>query len=314
MITFKNTFPAGSVCCCITATLTAALTALIAVATLTACSNDDDVDATSIIKDSQQPQTAFDNWLHTHYVEPYNIKLKYRMEDKETDFTYTLVPARLENSVRLAHIVLHTWLQAYDEVAGIDFTRQLAPKVFLFIGSPAFETDNRYMMGQAEGGMKITLFDVNELKITRSFLNNSYFQSIHHEFTHILAQNKNYDTDFQKISEGLYEPANWYASGKTETYALQKGFISTYAMKEYNEDFAETLAFYLIYTPAEWNSKMTVADSEGNNGSAIIKQKLQMIRSYMQTAWDIDIDQLRTVIQRRMDEIIAGEVNLDEVN
>ncbi len=287
------------VCCCITATLI----------TLTSCS-EDALDDTSVVKDSTRPKTAFDLWLHKNYVETYNINLKYRLEDMETDFTYTLAPADLSNSVKLAHIVLHTWLQAYDEVAGMDFTRQLAPKVFQFVGSPAFETDNRYMMGQAEGGMKITLFDVNELKITRSFLNNSYFQSIHHEFTHILTQTKDYDTDYQKISEGLYEPASWYASGKTESYALQRGFISTYAMKEYNEDFAETMAFYLVYTPAEWQQKMTTA---GTDGAAIISQKLQMIRSYMQTTWNIDIDDLRTVIQRRMDEIIDGSIDLDEL-
>lgn len=287
------------VCCCITATLI----------TLTSCS-EDALDDTTVVKDSTRPKTAFDLWLHKNYVETYNINLKYRLEDMETDFTYTLAPADLSNSVKLAHIVLHTWLQAYDEVAGMNFTRQLAPKVFQFVGSPAFETDNRYMMGQAEGGMKITLFDVNELKITRSFLNNSYFQSIHHEFTHILTQTKDYDTDYQKISEGLYEPASWYASGKTESYALQRGFISTYAMKEYNEDFAETMAFYLVYTPAEWQQKMTTA---GADGAAIISQKLQMIRSYMQTTWNIDIDDLRTVIQRRMDEIIDGSIDLDEL-
>lgn len=291
--------PQVFVCCCITATLTA----------LTSCS-EDSLDDTTVVKDSTRPKTAFDQWLHRHYVETYNISLKYRLEDMETDFTYTLAPADLQNSVRLAHIVLHTWLQAYDEVAGIDFTRQLAPKLFQFVGSPAFETDNRFMMGQAEGGMKITLFDVNELKLTRSFLNNSYFQSIHHEFTHILTQTKDYDTDFQKISEGLYEPASWYASGKTETYALERGFISTYAMKEYNEDFAETLAFYLVYTPEEWQQKMTTA---GTDGSAIIAQKLQMIRSYMQTTWNIDIDALRTVIQRRMDEIVNGTIDLDNL-
>lgn len=291
--------PQVFVCCCITATL----------ASLSSCS-ENALDDTTVVKDSTRPKTAFDQWLHRHYVETYNISLKYRLEDMETDFTYTLAPADLQNSVRLAHIVLHTWLQAYDEVAGIDFTRQLAPKVFQFVGSPAFETDNRFMMGQAEGGMKITLFDVNELKLTRSFLNNSYFQSIHHEFTHILTQTKDYDTDFQKISEGRYEPASWYASGKTESYALERGFISTYAMKEYNEDFAETLAFYLVYTPEEWQQKMTTA---GTDGSAIIAQKLQMIRSYMQTTWNIDIDALRTVIQRRMDEIVDGTIDLDNL-
>lgn len=281
-------------------------------ATVVSCSSDD-LDATSVIKDSPLPPTAFDKWIDRHYVKAYNIDLKYRMVDSESNFTYTLVPASVDNSIKVAHIVLHTWLEAYDEVAGRDFTRQLAPKVLQFIGSPAMESDNRGMMGQAESGMKITLFGINQLEVTRSFLNNTYFQSMHHEFVHILAQNKDYDTDFQKISEGKYEPADWYAAGKTETYALQKGFISTYAMSEYNEDFAETLAFYLVYTDAEWQSKMRTADNSGTNGSAIINQKLQMVRSYMQTVWDIDIDELRSVIQRRMDEVVSGQVDLTDL-
>lgn len=296
----------GLVCCVFAVTLF----------TLTSC-GDDELSDTSVIKDSTQPQTAFDKWLDKSYKQEYNIDLKYRLNDQETDFTYTLVPADIDNSIKLAHIILHTWLQAYDEVAGKDFTRQLAPKVLQFVGSVAWQTDNSAIMGQAEDGMKITLFGVNNLELTKSFLNANYFQSMHHEFTHILAQSKDYDTDFQKISEGDYEPAEWYTSEhNTETYALQKGFLSSYAMSEYNEDFAETLAFFLIYTPAEWTSKMTTADAKYDEGSgkrkpsAIIQQKLQTVRSYMQSAWDIDLDQLRTVVQRRMDEIIDGKVDL----
>ena len=293
------------------------------VATLTSCS-EEDLSSTSVVKDSTQPKTAFDKWLDTHFVQPYNIQLKYRLNDYDTNFTYTLAPADESNSVKLAHIILHTWLQAYDEVAGRDFTRRMAPKVLQFIGSMAWETDNTAIMGQAEDGMKITLFGVNQLKIDRDYLNSSYFQSMHHEFTHILAQSKNYDTDFQKISEGYYEPVNWRTSPyNTETYALKHGFLSNYAMSEYNEDFAEMLAFYLIYTPTEWASKMTTADSRSATdtqdypelntikSSETIATKLAMVRSYMQSAWNIDIDQLRTVVQRRMNEVIAGSVDLE---
>ena len=127
------------------------------------------------------------------------------------------------------------------------------------------------------------------------------------------------DPDFQKISEGKYEPAEWYTSGhNTETYALQKGFISCYAMSEYNEDFAEMPAFYLIYTQAEWDAKMKTADAayvegSGKKPSEIIGQKLSMVRSYMLSAWDIDIQKLRTVVQRRMDEVVDGTVDVDEL-
>ncbi len=289
------------------------LMALVCLLALTACGGDD-LEATSVIKDNTQEKTAFDKWIQTNYVNVYNIDLKYRLTDAETDFTYTLSPASVQNSIKVAHIVLHSWLRAYDEVAGIDFTRQQAPKVLMFVGSPAMESDNRGMMGQAEGGMKVTLYGVNNLQITSAFLNNNYFQSMHHEFMHILSQHKDYDTDFQKISEGSYSPAGWYAAGVTETDALQKGFISTYAMSEYNEDWAETFAFYIIYSATEWAKKMATADSGGHSGSAIIGQKLKMIRSYMQTAWNIDIDQLRAIVQRRMDEVISGKVDLDDVS
>jgi hypothetical protein len=83
------------------------------------------------------------------------------------------------------------------------------------------------------------------------------------------------------------------------------------------------LAFYLIYTPTEWASKMTTADSRSATdtqdypelntikSSETIATKLAMVRSYMQSAWNIDIDQLRTVVQRRMNEVIAGSVDLE---
>ena len=303
----------GCVCCCVTATTA-----------LTSC-GDDDLDATSVIKDSTQPKTDFDRWLDKNFRQNYNIELKYRLNDYETDFTYTLVPADVNNSIKLAHIILHTWLQAYDEVAGQNFTRQMAPKVLQFVGSVAWQTDNTAIMGQAEDGMKVTLFGVNQLALTKAFLNDNYFQSMHHEFTHILAQSKDYDTNFQKISEGYYQPANWRNSPyNTETYALKHGFLSNYAESEYNEDFAETLAFYLIYTPAEWAAKLVAADKRdaGDAGTELdnikssetIEKKLAMVRSYMQSAWDIDIDELRTVVQRRMDEVVTGKVNLDDLS
>lgn len=311
MIRLHKILPLCLVCCCVTASTF-----------LVSCAKES-LDDTSVVKDSQRTKTPFDKWLDAHFVQPYNIDLKYRLNDSETDFTYTLAPADVDNSIKLAHIVLHAWLQAYDEVAGMDFTRKMAPKVIQFVGSVAWQTDNSAIMGQAEDGMKVTFFGVNRLKLTSAFLNENYFQSMHHEFTHILAQSKDFDTDFQLISEGQYEPANWYSSGRTETYALQRGFLSNYAMSEYNEDFAETLAFYLIYTPAEWTAKMKIADSDEkldngetahHNGSDIIARKLAMVRSYMLSAWDIDIDQLRSVVQRRMDEIVAGKVDLEELD
>ena len=275
------------------------LAGCVANAALTSCS-DDELSSTSIFHDSQQVKNPFDNWLYENYVMPYNIDLKYHLEDKETDYQYTLVPATVENSIKVAHAVLYCWLQAYDEVAGITFTQ--------LVGSNAHNKKGTVVMGTAENGMKVTLYAVNFFKNDRNTLN-SYFQVMHHEFTHILTQNKEYDTEFRTISDGNYITGDW--SNKYESEALAAGFITAYAMSEYNEDFAETLSNYLIYTPAQWKSKMTLA---GEEGAAIIERKLTFIRKYLHDAWDIDIDELRDVLQRRINDVVAGKIDIDKLD
>lgn len=270
----------------------------------TACS-DDDLNDTSIFPDTELSQDAFDQWLYHNYVVPYNIDLKYRLEDKETDFQHNLVPADKSQSVKLARAVLYCWLQAYDEVAGIDFTRTYAPKIIQFVGSYAHNKKGTVKMGTAEDGLKVTLYAVNFFKTDRSTLND-YFQIMHHEFSHILSQNKDYDTEFRTISDNDYVTGDWATIQESD--ALKKGFINAYAMSEYNEDFAETLSFYLILTPDQWNQKMRTA---GDSGAAVINRKLTIIRDYMKAAWDIDLDVMRDVLQRRIDNVVSGRVKLD---
>ena len=270
----------------------------------TACSGDD-LNSTSIFQDSKQTLSDFDQWIYDNYVVPYNIDLKYRLEDKETDFTHYLVPADKEQSVKLAHAVLYCWLQAYDEVAGIDFTRTYAPKIIQFVGSYAHNKKGTVKMGTAEDGLKVTLYAVNYFKTDRSTLND-YFQIMHHEFSHILTQNKDYDTEFRTISDNDYVTGEWATIQESD--ALKKGFINAYAMSEYNEDFAETLSYYLILTHTQWNQKMRTA---GTEGEAVINRKLTIIRDYMKSAWDIDLDTMRDILQHRIDNVVSGSVKLD---
>ena len=273
---------------------------------LTSCS-EEDLSSKSVFVDKETSNDAFDQWIYENYTMPYNIDLKYQLDDKETDFQYSLVPATYENSVRVSHAVLYCWLQAYDEVAGVGFTRTYVPKIIQLVGSNAHNKKGTVVMGTAENGMKVTLYAVNFFKNDRTTLN-TYFQIMHHEFTHILTQNKEYDTEFRTISDGDYITGDW--SNKFESESLAAGFITPYAMSEYNEDFAETLSYYLIYTSAQWDTKMRLA---GEDGAAIIGSKVDFIRRYMKTSWEIDIDELRDVLQRRINDVVAGKVTLDDV-
>ena len=45
----------------------------------------------------------------------------------------------------------------------------------------------------------------------------------------------------------------------------------------------------------------------------LLQSKLDIVRDYMQTAWSIDIDKLRDIINRRMSDVVAGKVDLNTV-
>jgi substrate import-associated zinc metallohydrolase lipoprotein len=269
---------------------------------LTACQGDDLSSQSVMTDDGLQYHDPFDDWLYMNYTVPYNIRLKYHMEDIESEYEYTLAPADYDKAVKVAHIFKYTWLEAYDEICGVDFTRRYVPKVMHLVGSAAYARNGTIMMGQAEGGMKITLYAVNQLQLNHTFLD-LYFHTIHHEFAHILHQTKDYPPDFEKISEGRYVSGDWYL--ETDQHALQTGFVSAYAMSEPREDIAELTAEYITHDADYWQKLMSNA---GQQGAAIIGMKLDILRAYMLSAWNIDIDELRDIIQRRVDDVIEGKI------
>lgn len=67
---------------------------------------------------------------------------------------------------------------------------------------------------------------------------------MHHEFAHILHQTKNYDPEFDRISEGSYTGGDWY--NVANTTALREGFVDGYASSEPREDFAERHWLYIL--------------------------------------------------------------------
>jgi substrate import-associated zinc metallohydrolase lipoprotein len=266
---------------------------------LNSCESDDP-DKKHSIFDEQVERNSFDKWLDENYVKPYNIRVAYRIEDIETDFDYNVIPADLEKSKQMAICLKHLWLEAYTEVAseGVHFIRAYAPKLFHYIGSSEHNPeDGTIRLGVAEGGKKITITTVNAL-VPKDIVNQYYFNTIHHEFGHILHQTKNYPTEFQTISASDYGPLTW--QNRTDAQAAKLGFVSNYAGKLPDEDFVEVLARYLTRDEATWNAMLVTAEAAG---SAKILQKLDIVKTYMKTTWGIDLDRLKQVVQRRANEI-----------
>ena len=272
---------------------------------------EDKMSPESVIKVTNSPQNDFDRWLEANFLLPYNIAFKYRFELNESDVNYFTIPATEEYAIVMAHLVKYLCVETYDEVAGITFTRTYFPKMFFLTGEWEYRNNGTIILGTAEGGKKIFLAGVNLLPQymkTAEDLNHYYIKTIHHEFTHILNQNKEYPVDFQMITGDAYVSDAWSDSPYDKEY-LQNGFITAYAQDSDTEDFAEMQSEYITHDQAWWDEQIAKAGEKG----ALINAKLDIVRTYLKESFNIDIDELRATVLRRQDDVLSGQVDLHSV-
>lgn len=303
--------------------------------TFTACS-EEELDPESVITIDKQivTENAFDKWLDANFLAPYNIQIKYRYEDNESDMDFYEVPSRIEDANALAHVLKYCCLEAYDATVGIDFTRKNFPKLFFFTGEWRYKNNGSFTLGTAEGGKKIFLLGTRYISpilqgqagygsfsfqfgkdVIRN-LNYYYLKTIHHEFTHILNQTQPYPITYKLTTADTYVADTWN-SAPNDTKYLGRGYISSYSQKEDREDFAEIMAMYVTNSDKQWEAWMQQAEEETEEGKTsgreLIEQKLGVVREYMLKSWNIDIDVLRAEILRRQDDIASGNIDLTDL-
>ena len=276
------------------------------------CSNDDDIDYDkSVIVTTNAPQNDLDRWIERNITSPYNIQIQYRLEDIEGDMNYYLIPADYQGSILMSHLLKYLCLETYNEAAGTDFTCRYFPKLFCYAGEWKYKNNGTIVLATAEGGRKIYLCGLNYLPASINnvgTLNSRYFKTIHHEFTHILNQTFPIPADYQLITGTGYVADLWSESPYNTDY-LTRGFISSYAQHSYTEDFAEMMSIYITNTASYWDAQM----EEAGDGADALEQKITIVRDYMKTNFDIDIDELRNILQRRQNDVANGLVNLNDL-
>ena len=301
---------------------------LASIALLPVSCNPDSISPESVITLDEVTYNQFDKWLKQNYVDTYNISFRYRYEEIEADYAYYTVPAKYENCVMMAHILKHVCLEAYDEVADAHFIRAYFPKLIHCTGQWLYRNNGTFLMGSAEGGRKINLDGLNyldEYMTSAHDLNYYYIKTIHHEFTHILNQTRNYPASFQFITGTNYIGGVWSdAPYNQEGYYLSHGFVSAYAQQEHSEDFAEMLSIYVTYSESEWDLLLKSASqyttdfniqngTSLQDGAELILAKLDMVKAYMKGIWSIDLDELRNTVHRRQMDILNHRVDLTDV-
>ena len=70
------------------------------------------------------------------------------------------------------------------------------------------------------------------------------------------------------------------------------------------------LSMYITNTPEQWAAWL----EQAGDASDLIEAKLDVVRSYMQSGFGIDIDELRSALMRRQTEIFTGKVDLEDIS
>ena len=265
-------------------------------AVLASCSKEK-LDQKSIFDTDSPERGAFDTLLLLNYVEPYNIQFNYKYIDRESDNNYNLVPAEYDKAVAMAKLTKYLWIDSYNELLGDTFIKTYCPRMIQLIGSKAFNNQGSVVLGTAEGGLKITLYNINGLNPSSpsiDFLNEWFFKTMHHEFAHILHQTKNYSTDFNLISTD-YQGPSWL-NLESDAVANKMGYVTCYASYSPDEDFVEIISNYVTHAKGYWESVLATAGEEGGDKLA---RKFEIVRNYLQESWGIDIDKLRDIVQKR---------------
>lgn len=249
------------------------------------------------------PPTAIDKYITDSLTTPYNIIMKYRWDQFEFgDVTKTLVPPKEEQIIPVTRAVLSTWINPYIAQAGRVFFNKYSPKTFIMSGSVQYQSDGSVILGQAEGGRKIVLFDVNNFRVrgmsgyiaARDSANvKQSTHTLQHEFAHILHQTILYPVEFKEIGRGLYQGQNWINVSDAE--ARRDGFITSYASSAFDEDFVETVATMLVEGRSGWDKMInsipagfSVNGTSQADAQAKLRRKEAIVVNYYKTAWNID--------------------------
>lgn len=224
------------------------------------------------VVDETKATYKFDKWLYDNFVVPYNVDVKYHFDLSSSDLNFQLTPADYNRSQLLARFIRYLFYDVYTKYAGEDFMKTYGPRIFHFIGSSGYSpTTGTEVLGYASGGVKITLFNINEMKAYTpgvtyggadlDVLNDKYFHTMHHEFSHILHQTKSYPVTFGQVTSGTYDPIGWQERDSVWTHS--HGYVTHYASSATYEDFVEMLSGTITDTDHRWMNRIINACVKG---------------------------------------------------
>lgn len=253
-----------------------------------------------------EPISDLDKYIDENFVQRYGIAIRYRFVDNFVDPGQRVAPPKLELVRPMLDFVENFWIGVFADAPGGEFFfRNYVPAELVFLGGPIFNGDGTATLGTADAGARITFTDVNSFDLSDEVWLTRQLNIVYHEFSHTVHQQFKLPTAFEEITASGYSSAgSWF--NVTDDEALRRGYVTPYATSSPNEDFAETVAFYMFddeffdkYITQETNC--TTADcEERNEGRKFMLEKLNAIKDHYLKVTGVDLDDLRAAVQSRL--------------
>lgn len=268
----------------------------------TSCDNDNKL-KDSIFNIEEKEGNDTDKWIEKNFREPYNIRATYRWNQAFGYYDKTLYPPNVDNVIPALSMVKKLWIDSYTDVGGEDFIKSIAPRELHLIGSYNRNNDGTIVLGEAGGGARISLFNVDYVKSDNRESITQFVHTVQHEYVHILNQSKPYDkVAWSKISDGGLYTSSWYLYKDPESNEL--GFVTSYARSNYDEDIAETASVVLLKSKAEWTEFLANIKSE--KARQDILKKVDLVVEYYKEQYEIDFWELRDRAEVHTTEVVNG--------
>lgn len=276
--------------------------------TLISCYPEDNINV-PINEPNIQLETDLDIHIEENFTEKYGMAVRYRFVDRYTNPTQQVTPPELEVVRPMLDFIQKFWIDPYLSIdGGEEFFQQHVPSEVVLLGGPIFNGDGTIILGTADAGAQITFTNTNAIDPTDDEWRDLQLQTVYHEFAHIIHQRYKLPVSFETISPlGYTSAGSWFTLNDDD--ALSRGFTSPYATSSPNEDFAETVAFFLFDPEFEENFMMdeedcTTAECETmNEGREKIRQKLTAISQHYEKVVNVDLIEVRNAIQDQLNAI-----------
>ena len=272
---------------------------------LTGCYPDESLNV-PVKQTDVQLETDLDKFIETNFREKYGMAIRYRFVDRYISPTQRVAPPRLKVVQPMLDFIQKFWVDPFLEVQnGEAYFRAYVPSEVVLLGGFIYNDDGTVVLGTADAGAQITFTYVNAIDPADKEWGALQLQTVYHEFAHIVHQRNKLPADFEKISPAGYTSPGFWVSLSDED-ALIRGFVSPYGTSSPNEDFAETVAFFL-YNPNFESEFMTdepnclTPECEARNaGRELVREKLTAIREHYVKVVGVDLQAVRNAIQAKL--------------